>query len=466
MLGLFGLLDLGTRSLQTQQQGVEVAGHNLANVNNPNYSRQQLVIQPSIPTPTGVGPEGTGVEAVAITQVRDAMLDQQVQSETSVTGFLQAQQDALQSAQAGLGEQLDSNGNISGGLASDLNGLFSSFQALTTNPSSISGRQAVISAAQQLASQFNQVDQRLASVQDQLNQSVQGGVGQANQLLSDIAGLNQQIAVSQAGTAGTANDLIDERQQKLEQLAQLVNFQSATQPNGEVNITIGGQLLVSGITVQDTLQAYDSGSGNLLVRTAGTGTDLTLTGGAIQGSIDARDNGISTLRGNLNQLASQLISQVNNVYKGGYDLNGNTGASFFTGTNASDIQVNPTLVANPATFQASGQSGAAGDGQIALSLAQMANTSQSGLGNQTFSGNYNATVAGIGLSLSTANSQLSDQQAVQTMLQNQRSSVSGVSLDEEMTNVIKFQRAYEASAHLVTTVDQMLSDVVNMKLAS
>ena len=110
MLGLFGTLNLGARSLQTQQQGVEVAGHNLANASNAAYSRQRLQIQTSTPQPTSIGPQGTGADAVAITQLRDLLLDQQIQGETSVTSFLQSQQTALQYAQTGIGEQLQGAG--------------------------------------------------------------------------------------------------------------------------------------------------------------------------------------------------------------------------------------------------------------------------------------------------------------------------------------------------------------------
>ena len=466
MLGLFGTLNLGARSLQTQQQGVEVAGHNLANASNAAYSRQRLQIQTSASVPTSIGPQGTGADAVAITQLRDLLLDQQIQGETSVTSFLQSQQTALQYAQTGIGEQLQGAGTTGsvgspGGLASDLSGLFNSFQDLSTAPSSMTGRQAVISQAQQLTTQFNQLDQRLTSLNGQLNQSVQTDVGSANQLLSDIAELNQQIAGAEAGT-GAANDLRDLRQQKIEALSQLVNVQSSTDANGDASLSIGGQLLVSGGTVQDTLQTYDSGGGQLLVRTAGSGTPLTPTGGSIAGTIDARDGALKSLHDGLNTLATQIITQVNNAYRSGYDLNGNTGADFFTGTNASDIGINAALVSDPSSLQASGVAGAAGNNQVVLSLAQMANTAQAGLGNQTFSQSYHGTITGLGSALASVNTQLDDQQSVQTMLQSQRNSVSGVSIDEEMTNLVMFQRAFQASAHLVSVVDQMLGLVVTL----
>ena len=460
------MLNLGARSLQTQQQGVEVAGHNLANASNPAYSRQRLEIQTSTPLPTTIGPVGTGANALAITQLRDTLLDQQIQGENSVISFLQSQQTALQYTEAGIGEQLQGAGltgavGSPGGLASDLSGLFNAFQDLSTAPSSMASRQAVISEAQQLTAQFNQLDQRLTAINGQLNQSVQTDVGSANQLLSDIAGLNHQIAGAESGT-GAANDLRDLRQQKIESLSQLVNVQFSTDATGGASLSIGGQLLVAGGTVQDTLETYDSGGGQLLVRTAGGGIPLTPAGGSIAGTIDARDGALKSLHDGLNTLATQMISQVNTAYRAGYDLNGNTGADFFTGTNASDMGVNAALVSDPSSLQASGVAGAAGDNQVVLALARMANAPQAGLGNQTFAQSYHGTITGLGTALASVNTQLADEQSVQSMLQTQRNSVSGVSVDEEMTNLVMFQRAFQASAHLVSVVDQMLGVVVSL----
>lgn len=471
MLGLFGTLNLGARSLATQQQGVAVAGQNLANANNTAYARQRLVIQTSISIPTSIGMQGTGAEATAITQVRDSLLDQQITNETSLGGFLQAQQTALQYVQNNLGEQLgsatastDGTGGVSsqGGLASDLTGLFNAFQALSTNPTSTTSRQAVLTAAQQLATQFNQVSQGLSSINDQLNQSVQNDASSANQLLSDIAGLNNQIASAQA-SGGTANDLLDLRQQKLESLAKVVNFQPAPAANGMVNITIGGQLMVSGGNVQDTLQTYDAGGGQLLLRTATSGTPLDITGGSIGGTINARDGALQDLRTGLDNVAGQLITQVNQVYSSGYDLHNNTGGAFFTGTNAGNIAVDANLAKDPSLLQAGGTAGATGDNAVALALAQLGTKPVAALNNQSIGDGYNSTVVALGSSLSTVNSQLSDQQTVQNMLQSQRASTSGVSLDEEMANLLSFERAFQASAHLVSTVDQMITAVINMK---
>jgi flagellar hook-associated protein 1 FlgK len=467
MLGLFNTLNLGARAMSAQQVAVEVAGQNLANANNPAYARQRVQIQASLPTPTSIGMEGTGVEAVSIQQVRDQLLDSQIRSETSVGGYWNSQQSALQNAQTQLNEflNLSSTSDASGstaGLSGQLNNLFSAFQAVATSPTDPSARLSLVNAAQTLAAGFNQASQNLSSLNGQLNTSVSNDVASANQLLSDIAGLNDQIAKATA-SGGTANDLVDSREQDLENLSKLANIQTASNSDGTVSVTIGGQELVTGNKLTDTLATYDPGNGNLLVQTASSATPLTLSGGSIQGTIDARDGALATLRGNLDTMASSLISQVNGIYKNGYDLNGNSGASFFTGSDAATINVNPALGSDPSQIQAAGVANATGDNSIALQLAQLGQQSVAALNNQTFSGAYAQDVQTFGNALSSANNQVDNYNSVSTMLLNQRDSVSGVSLEEETTNLIAFQKAYEASAKLITTVDEMLSTVIAMK---
>jgi flagellar hook-associated protein 1 FlgK len=466
MIGLFGILDMGAHSLEAQQLGTEVTGQNLANVNNPAYARQRLILQTATPLQTPIGQEGTGVTAVTIQQVRNAMLDTQIGSESSTSNSLTAQQLALQDAEAALGEQITSSGSSTisspNGLAQGLSNLFSGFQSLSTNPGSMAQRQTLVQTAQQLASQFNQVSSQLTGIRNGLNQSIQNDVASANQDIGDIASLNKQIVLAQA-SGGTANDLVDLRQQKLEDLSKYANITTAAQPNGSVNVSIGGVTMVSGITQADSLQAFDAGGGQFLVRATTAGTTLALSGGRIEGEINVRDGALATLQSNVDTLASQLISQVNGIYSAGFDLNGNTGQNLFTGTNAATIGVNNAVVTDPSKFQAAGAANAPGDNSVVLALGQLANTNVAGLGNQTFSSNYSQVVAGLGQSLSNVNDQVANSGKVTQMLNTQRSTVSGVSLDEEMTNLMSYQKAYEASAQLITTVNQMLQTVINMK---
>ena len=475
MIGLFGMLNMASQSLNTQMTGVDVTGQNLANVNTTGYQRQTVDIETNPDIATGFGPEGTGAGVASIQQISDALLNSQVQSQQSVSGYWNSQQSALQSAQTNLDEYLNgtassssssANDTTSTGLSAQLSGLFSDFSSLATTPTSVAAQQAVVNQAQNLATTFNQVNSQLDQLNTSLNSSVTTGVSSANELLSNIASLNGEINSAEAD-GGTANSLLDTRDQDLANLSQLVNIQTSTSTGtgSAVNISIGGQTLVSGAQSLDQLQAYDPGNGQLQVKTANGGVPLTLTGGSIQGTIDARDGTLATLQSNVNTLASTLITQVNGIESPGYSPTGTTGTAFFTGTGASDIAVNSTLVNNPALLQSSASASSTSDNSVALQLADLSSTTQSDLNGQTFSASYAATVASLGNALQTANDQVTNQTAVATMLQTQQSDVSGVNIDQEMTNLMGFQRAYEASAQLVTTINTMMGDTLTMKTA-
>jgi flagellar hook-associated protein 1 FlgK len=452
---------------------MEVAGHNLANVNNPAYSRQRVNISTSVAISTPVGHIGTGSQVVSIQQIRSGIVDSRLQTSTSVTGYLEGQQQALQYAEAVLGQEIDSQSTgaegaaasqgVGGqhGIAERLSDLFSSFHNISTLPTSLSERQAALIKAKDLADQFKQIDSDLEKLNSSLDDSINDDVGTANELLDAIARYNKEIFLTEIGP-GKANDLRDLRQQKIEQLAHLVEIQTSQNSNGTVNVSAGGQALVTGVERVDTLETYDAGGGQLLLRTQTGGAPLSLSSGQIQGTIAARDGAITDLRSDVNRLATSLISEVNNLHRTGFSLSGATGADFFVGTDATNIAVNPALLNDPTLFQASGVAGAVGDNKVALALAQLANKAQGGLANQTFNQSYGQTVAAFGQSLSSVTTQLTDQGIVDQLLQRQRDSISGVSIDEEMTDLIKFQRAFEASARIITTVDEMLRTVISM----
>ena len=466
---------LAQRSLQTQRQGIEIAGHNLANVNNPAYSRQRLKIETSISIPSPAGPQGTGADAVSITQLRDNLLDRQVTSEAGITGFLELQQRALEYAQAGLGQQIDRQASgaegsaaasgVAGqhGIAESMSDLFNAFQSASASPTSLAERQILLMKAGNLANKFVQVDGRLANLAGSLNDGIRNEVVKANELMSQIAKIDGDILNTETSYLGVANDLRDTRQQKLEELSKLVKFDASTDANGTLIIDVNGQTLVSGSQILDTLQAYDAGSGRILTRTTTGSTPLNLTGGSIQGAIDVRDGAVNSLRSSLNTLAATLIADVNAVHQGGYSMTGSTGQALFTGTGAASMGVNSALTTAPGKVQLSGVSGAVGDNTVALRLAGLADTPSASLGGQTYQQSYNQLVSSMGQSLASVNDRLSDQSVVEGMLKRQRDAVSGVSLDEEMTDLMKFQRAYEASAKLVTVVDQMLEILMQMK---
>ena len=464
MLGLFSTLDLARRSMQTQMAAVQVTGQNIANVNTPGYTRQRADITEALAVETTNGRIGTGAQVVKIQQLVSELMNNQIRSQNSDLGFQQGRQTALQSAQDALNEILSNgpNGTSSSGLSSQLTNLFSAFQGVATSPNSTSARQALVGAAQTLAATFNQVGGKLSDLKTALNTSLNNDVDSANKFLTQIASLNDQIYSAEI-SGGTANDLRDKRGLALENLGKLVNISTSTDAKGQINVSIGGQSLVAGKNLADTLKTYDAGGGQMLVQTATGGANLTLAGGSMQGTIDARDHDLVSLQTKLDSFASNLISAVNTVHSAGFSPTGTTGANFFTGTNAATISISTALANNPSLIQTSGSATASGDNSVALQLAQLASAAQAGLGGDTLGNFYGAAVAKIGTALSDANAQVENQSAVGEMLATQRGAISGVNIDEEMTNMIMFQRAYTASAELLKTVDQMIQTTLAMK---
>lgn len=473
MLGLNGLLNLGTRSLQAQRTATEVVGNNIANASNAAYARQKVDLQSSTSIDTKVGEEGTGVDVTGISQIRNTYLDAQIQDQKSVTGSLTAQQTALQQAEAVLGQSLDQTGQSSGSSTSDttgtqhgigdaINNLFSSLQTLSNDPTSMSQRQVFLTQAQDLATRFNQTDTNLSDLQSSLDTQLEDNVSKANTLLTEIAKLNQQISDANA-SGGNANELIDTRTSRLEDLAELIKTDVTTGDNGMVNISINDQSLVTGNEVNDTLTTTDGGDGQILVQTQQGSQPISPTGGSIQGIIEVRDGSIATLKSSLDTLAQDFITEMNTVHATGFGLNGTNGEDLFSGDSASTIAVNSDLTSNPALLQLSGNSGSSGDNSVALAMAQLADKSISDLNDLNFYKSYTQAVTVLGQDASSINTQISDQTVVSNMLSQQRTSLSGVSLDEEMSDMIKYQQAFQASAKIVNTVDEMMDTVLNMK---
>jgi flagellar hook-associated protein 1 FlgK len=461
MLGLFSTLDMAKRSMQTQMTGVEVAGQNIANVNTPGYSRQRVDIVTSAAIGTPVGMEGTGADVARIQQVVSDLLNGQIASSSSDLGYQQGRQTALQSLQDAFGEILNTaNGTSSTGLAKQMSDFFSALQGVATSPNSVSARQALIGASQTVTTTFNQISKQFSDLKTSLNTSLNSDVDSANKYLTQIADLNGQI-YSAEFSGGVANDLRDQRQLALENLSKLADLTTGTDASGQISVSLGGQTLVNGSQQVDSLKTYDAGGGQVLLQTATGGVNLTLIRGQMQGTISARDNELTAAQTNLDQLALGLSSAVNGLHNSGFSPSGTTGANFFNGGSAATISVNSALVNNPMLIQTS--SGGSSDNSIALQLSQLANSTQSALGNQTFTNFYGGMIGSVGSALHDANTQVTNQQAIADMLTTQRGAISGVNLDEEMTNLLTFQRSYAASAELLKTVDQMIQTTLGLK---
>ncbi|HEX3730503.1 MAG TPA: flagellar hook-associated protein FlgK [Opitutaceae bacterium] len=466
MSGLFTTLRSSAAALNAQSQAISIAGNNIANVNNPNYAEESANFNSLGMVQTASGPESLGM-SVTVSSNRSAVLDGMVRQENSLTAGFTAQQNLFQQAQAALGENITStstSGTAStatdSGLGTALNSFFNAFSALAANPTDSGAKESLVEQAGVLTDRFQEVSQNLSQVQANATASVNSDVTSANSLLQNIATLNSQIASFEVGDPGSAVDLRDQREGDLEQLASLVPVTVTEDAQGEDTVTAataaspGSVTLVSQGTVSNTL-SYSSGQ--LLAGTA----VLSATSGSMAGTIASSVGGVQTLMDNLDSLAKQIVTAVNATY----NPSNTTGGNFFLSSalTAGTIAVDPHLTAT--SLAAGAATGAAGDNSIALAVSNLANQSFSTSGGDVINGTlgqyYANAASGIGQALDTANTQVTDQTNVQTIVNNQRASASGVSLDQEMSNLMTFQQAYQASAEVFQSVNSMLSDLLS-----
>jgi flagellar hook-associated protein 1 FlgK len=387
-----------------------------------------------------------------------------VQEQDSLVSGFTAQQGILQQAQAALGETITSSSSTAGagstesdsGLSSSIDAFFNSFENLAANPTDDGAKETVVAQAGVLSDRFQEVDANLAQTQSDAASQVTSGITAANSLLQQVAGLNSQIASVDASDPGSADDLIDQREAAIEQLSALLPVTVQEDSRGEDTISAatggGGTVdLVSGGTVSNAL-TYAGG-----VVSAGA-TALDPASGSLAGAITASTGAVQTLRNSLDALASQIVTAVN----GAYNPSGAAGGNFFdsSGTTAGTLALDPNLTS--ASLRAG--TGAAGDNSIATAVANLADQAFSTSGGDAIDGTvdayYSNAASGIGQAVDTANTQVADQTNVQTIVNNQRSSYSGVSLNDEMSNLMTYQTAYQASSELFATINNMLSAII------
>jgi flagellar hook-associated protein 1 FlgK len=459
-----GWLGLNTAlsGLRTSQQMLDISAHNIANVATPGYSRQRAHIMAAPPfsypafNRSGLpGQLGTGVLVSSIDRIRDVYLDQQINQQQALTGHWTARSDVLATAESTFPEPSNT------GLGNELSKFWSSWEDLAANPSSSAARTAVLTQASSLAARFNRDSGQLTTQTAGVDSQVRGTIADINDFAAQIAALNKQIqGIEVAGDH--ANDLKDQRDALVQQLNELVPTTAYTQKDGTVTLLIGGTALVDHETAR-TISATANASG-YAVPTWSSGDPIVVDGGKLKAYIEARDTTLAGYQASLNQLAGQIADQVNAFHMAGVDQNGVAGLALFTyapGSAASTMTVNAAIGTDPTKVVVATTAGSPGDTSIASKIADLANSATFGTGAQTPTDVYAGFVGTIGADAKQATEMQGNQSLVLTELENRRSSISGVSLDEEATDVIKFQQAYQASAKVITTINEMLDTLIN-----
>jgi flagellar hook-associated protein 1 FlgK len=455
MGGLYGALGISLGALSADQGAVAITSNNIANVNTAGYSREQVNLSANPPVEVDNVQFGTGVTLDQTTSIRDNLLQMRLDQENQSASQLNAFLGPMSQVQALFNETSGS------GLQTPLTAFFNSLTQLSSDPSDADSRQGVITAGQNLASAIQQDSSNLQSLQNNTDLGVQQSVTQINQLTQQIASLNPQIGAAES-LGQDPSAALDQRTQLVSQLSGLIGISEVDAGNGSLTITTanGASLVVGN---QSFALSTQINSNTTFHDVYSQGADITssISGGALGGEIQVRDQEIPSILTKLDTFAYGLETAVNTQSKAGFDANGNAGVNFFTQPAsvtgaASSIAVaitDPNLVA----ASSDGTVGSNGNAQALANLQ-----SQDIVGGQTPANYYSGLIFKIGNDVSQATSEQTAVGLVQQQLQDQVGAVSGVSLDEEAVNLIRYQGAYEAAANVVSVVNTLLYDTINM----
>ncbi|WP_249871319.1 flagellar hook-associated protein FlgK [Oceanobacillus saliphilus] len=498
-MSTFHGLEMARQALSTQQSALYTTGHNIANANTEGYTRQRVNFETSSPFPQVSrnrpqipGQMGTGVEAGSVQRIRNQFLDNQFRSENSTSGYWTARSEALSRMETLLNEPSDT------GLSTTIDQFWQSLQDLAVNPENSGARSVVLQRGQALAETFNYMSGTLTNIRNDLENQIDVTIKDANTLIDGINELNKQI--KNLETHGyTGNDLYDRRDVMIDQLSEIVSIhvdynKSHLPPNkmgdGVATITIVNHAgtaiteLINGVTGEANLfdePSYTEAESLSVINSitiAGADSGIMSTNGSLKGLIDsfgyADEAGVANgdypeMMRQLDQMAFAVATAFNEQHqegKVGSGENAADGGAFFTNFGGGETAyigaagAISVLLTNGSQI-ATSTNGDSGNGDNALNLAAVFDKPITSLDGASIKKFYESVIGDLGVTAEHANRMTENTGTLLAQVENQRLSVSAVSLDEEMTNMIKFQHAYSAAARNLTAVDEMLDRIIN-----
>ncbi|MBW2436239.1 MAG: flagellar hook-associated protein FlgK [Desulfobacterales bacterium] len=461
MSDIGGILSISSQALLTQQKAMNVTSHNIANVNTPGYSRQRLRMSTNTPASMSIGMVGSGVSADSVERIYDRFLSDQINVENQELGRWDAQKGAVEVVETIFNE---SDGY---GLNHVMSRFWEAWQSLTNNPTGQTERQILITDSQALARTFNQLVADLSQAQEDLDIIIEGTVADVNRLSEQLVDLNQKIISAEANTS-VANDYRDSREQVLKELSELIDINSFEDSFGATHVLLNnGWPLVGGSqSWQLSTQINAFGLNDVVwLDPSGSPVDVTgdIDGGKLKGYLKVRDDIITDDLNRLDTLAQTLMTDINTLHQAGFALDGSPGLAFFNGTGAGNMALNTTIAGSPDLIAAAADAATVpGDNRQAIAIAELQYQLRMSGNTATYNDYYSAVIRDTGNEVLQSDAYYHHQSDMMAQLENRRESISGVSLDEEMINLMKFQNAYTAAAKMISTADEMMQTVMQM----
>ncbi|BCJ43099.1 flagellar hook-associated protein 1 [Actinoplanes ianthinogenes] len=475
MASTFSGLNTALTSLYAQRRGLDITGQNIANASTEGYTRQRVVMQaqnanltPGIYASTLA--VGAGVTVSTVERLRNTALDHRSYTEHANSSYLNEKAGAYALIEDVFAEPSDT------ALQARMQDMWDGWNAVATNPDKAAPKSALLEQATTVAATLNDASKAINNQFESIRAGLDTYVGDVNKSAEEVAKLNKEIVVAKA--AGLqANELMDRRSQEILKLSQVVGATATDLPNGATNVFIGSAPLVSEFTNRPieieaggATQLADLDS-DVLVNLRFKDTKTAVAAGGTMGSqmeLLAKDGTLHDISNRLDKVAQKLAETVNDKYGTGYSMKGDTGQQFFVDR---DRPNDPTAtitagnigvkVSDPDDLAVSTKdpkgvlTTKALDGGIADDLAELA-TSRDGADAE-----YQQLIGDLGVAAQSSIRRRDVQNAVTDQVDAARDAESGVNLDEEMTNLLTYQRGYEAASRVLTTVDSMLDQLIN-----
>ncbi|MBN2340630.1 MAG: flagellar hook-associated protein FlgK [Deltaproteobacteria bacterium] len=457
---IIGNLHIAKQALMSQQVGLNVVGQNVANVNTEGYTRKRTVLEAQ----GGFG----GVSVETIKRYVDEFATARLVEEESTYGFHQQKSEILSHVSELFNDLQDT------GLGAAMDNFFGSLRTLESNPSDLTARQEVLVRGEELSETFNRVATELEEVRRGLDDLLRASVAEVNSKVEELASLNERISM-QLALGEDPSDNMDTRDRLILELSEHVNVNYIEDSKGQYTVFLeGGMPLVEGNNFSTLYISPTAAPGSADVEyVSSNGVSAVVTSrlqGARMGAIlDLRDTDIPSYQTELDQVAYDIIDAFNIQHNLGFGLDGVGGRDFFTdhggvvANAAMNMSISTDVFGTPENVAAAGAAtGAAGDNVNAIAMANLPEQLLAGGGSFTFNEAYGNIVGSVGVDARRANDSVQVTENTIANVTALRDSASGVALDEELTFMLAYQRAYQASARVVSTTDQMIQTVLGM----
>ncbi|MFZ4858518.1 MAG: flagellar hook-associated protein FlgK [Desulfuromonadaceae bacterium] len=462
MGGVNSTMEIGKNGLNVYRGATAVVSQNIANVSTPGYSRQRAILETAPSTMLNGFTLGTGVMISNVDRFYDGLLQQQIAGSETTLGYDSTRSTVLQQIEPAFNEISTE------GVGAAISSFFAAWQDLTNNPGGTSERQSVLSSAQILTDDFHTTGKILSDTVSLQNTSLKPMVDSINVTLKDIAKLNGQISTTDL-VSGNANEIRDQRDLLVRELAKKIGITSTENSDGTTDVKFAGsgEALVTkaaagslSLTANTVTGLYD-----VNVTPAGSTTAVTVNPatGSLGATLALRDTIIPGYLKQLDDLATTLAAEVNSQHMLGYDLNGTQGIALFdpAATTAANFGINP-LMNSTTLIAASSNNSAAGDNVNAVKIAGLQSQRVMSGNTLTFNGFWNGLVSEVGLDVSSSKTAVTQDEAFSNQLNSLRDTNSGVSLDQELSDLIMYQRSYQACAQVITTATAMMDTVLGI----